>query len=170
LRNLSILAIFLISCFVGGGCGNPTSNEVSREVEKTKIDYSNPEICESCSTLSNPEIGIELIYADSNKILEYGQTVTVKWKVDPEIVPAVVLQVSHDRLSGFKNIMQYSISTTENNNSRVNNIKCMDTLWTIGSEWDNFTYNSSPVYIRVAKYNDEEFYQSVSDVITVNQN
>ena len=118
-----------------------------------------------CSTLSDPEAGIELVYPRGTESFEYGETVPVKWKVDPAKVTSVVVQVSKSNTSGFKNILQASIPTTGDGSD----IRCMDTLWEIGSEWDNFTYDGSSVYIRVAKYNDEETYQSVSGMITVKQ-
>jgi hypothetical protein len=123
---------------------------------------------EDCSTLSDPKAGIELIYPKGGENLTFGNTVSVKWKVDPLIVPSIVVQVSTVGSNGpFRNLFNKSITV------QSDEVSCMDTLWTIGSEVEasslNWPSTGATVYLRVAKYNAESAYASVSSLITINR-
>lgn len=128
-------------------CDNPQENKVD------------------CSTLKDPQSGVELVYPLGGETLNYGSTVNVKWKVDPNDVPSVVLGVSTTGESGpYKSIIKGSMSVPLGTG-----VMCMDTVWTIGNEYAtvNWPAEGTTVHFRVAKYNDEGTYNSITTKITI---
>jgi hypothetical protein len=126
----------------------------------------NPEETEDCSTLSDPEMGLELIYPKSGNFT-MGNTVPVKWKVNPKKMQKVDIQVSASGIEGpYRNILSKSIAITDGDETI-----CMDTLWTIGNEFSTVDYNAASgttVYVRVVKYSEEDI-KSVSNPISINR-
>jgi hypothetical protein len=116
-----------------------------------------------CTTLDDPQKGIQLIYPRGLETFEMGSIVTVKWKMDPSIIRQVGVWVSTAGVNGpWKNIcapidIMYG-----------REIRCMDTIWIIGEEYETVPYAASgTVHLRIGQYNDD-VHSDISGMITVN--
>lgn len=115
-----------------------------------------------CTPMRNSDAGLELVYPVSGGPFTVGSTVTVRWKVNPEIVDAIILQVNTG--GPWYNILGRGMAIPS-----TGNLLCMDTSWVVGNEYDNVNYNASgTVRVRVAWYNHENEESDESGLITIN--
>lgn len=127
----------------------------------------NPQDSGECTPIANPDKGVELISPDGGS-LDYGSTVYINWKADPSRVEQVALQVSTSGINGpWRHIFSHGIDVPPDND-----IVCMDTLWTIGDEYESnlIDYGTAgTILLRVASYNEltNEALRDVSSSITV---
>ena len=130
------------------------------------ISCNGPTEEEDCSSISSGK-AVELITPTGGESFSIGDHVPVKWKVDTDIIQSkVVLQVSLSGSVGPFYNMCLGISVPAEDGGIV----CMDTVWTVGQEYDSVNYGSSQtVNLRVAKYNDEAAFSDVSGMITINE-
>src|SRR5512133_2028867 len=85
-----------------------------------------------CSTLANPENGLELVYPRGGETLMLGGLVSVKWKADPGKMAAVVLAVSlNGSIGPWRAILSGTMTVPGDGG-----IVCMDTVWVPGDEYD----------------------------------
>lgn len=121
---------------------------------------------EECTTISDPNKAIELIYPRGGETFTVGNSVNVRWKVRSSIVEMVMLQVSTGGINGpWRNILSRGMVVPDSEE-----IVCMDTIWTIGNEHDkeNINYSSgTTVYLRVGWYNHESEESDISGLITI---
>jgi len=117
-----------------------------------------------CSVMNHD--GVELISPRGTESFAYGSTVPIKWKVDPDKVSLIDVKVSTVSPDGpFRSICK-SISVNYDLG-----VQCMDTIWTIGSEYEPVTYGnkSQTVYLQVSKYSAANEFSDVSGTITINK-
>ena len=123
-----------------------------------------PDGGQDCTTLDDPQKGIQLIYPRGLESFEMGSIVTVKWKMDPSIIRQVGVWVS---TSGGNGPWKKICTPIDITNSE--GIQCMDTIWIIGEEYETVSYAASgSVYLRVGQYNDDS-HSDISGMITVNR-
>ena len=123
-----------------------------------------PDENKDCSTLADPQRGIELVYPRGLESFERGTDVMVRWKVDPRIIGQVTLRVSANGVDGpWRNICR-AIDVPSGDA-----IICMDTVWSIGNEYEPVSYTASgTVNIQVGWYNHENDYSDMSGAIIIN--
>lgn len=119
---------------------------------------------DDCSVLNNP--GVELITPRGTEVFSMGESVAVRWKVDPDKVMTIKVAMSTISPDGpFYSIFAHSIPVPLEGGKQ-----CMDTVWVIGEEPGHiFTYSPpQTVYLRVEDYNNSDV-NNVSGMITINE-
>ena len=118
-----------------------------------------------CSPIADADKSTELVAPVSGSF-KTGDHVEVAWKVNPQDIDQVVVQISTTGISGpWDNVFKDGIAVP-----REGSLVCMDTTWVVGQEYDDVDYSSSTsVLIRVAWYNHEgdDWARDVSSTITV---
>ncbi|MBN1577018.1 MAG: hypothetical protein JW913_10725 [Chitinispirillaceae bacterium] len=126
---------------------------------------TNPTEQEECSRLSDPDKGIELIFPRGGEIFTVGNSVDIRWKVDAAMIVQVTVEVSINGIDGPWRNIHRAIDVPQGND-----IICMDTVWTIGEEYETIEYAASQtVLLKVSDYLDKSSHKDVSSMITVDR-
>ena len=119
-----------------------------------------------CTPIADPDKSVEFV-APLGGTFSVGDRVNVAWKVNPQDIEAVAIQVNTGGNSGvWRNIFKESIAVPGDSD-----LVCMDTTWVVGQEYDSVEYSSSTtVNLRVAWYNHfgDEWARDESPLIVVN--
>ena len=107
-----------------------------------------------CSSLANPDIGLELVYPRGGETLTLGRFAAVEWKADPGKMSSVVLAVSINGSTGpWRNILSREMTVPGGGA-----VVCMDTVWVPGDEYDAVGYSAgTTVLLRVCSSTDERY-------------
>ncbi|MBN1307931.1 MAG: hypothetical protein JXA18_08445 [Chitinispirillaceae bacterium] len=116
-------------------------------------------------TPADADMGIELVFPRGGETFTVGSNVAVSWKVDGTKMSQVALMVSTTGLSGpWRNIFGHGIDVPQSGNL------CMDTVWTIGQEYEKNYIDYGPsgttVHLRVCGYINNDL-KDESSMITV---
>jgi hypothetical protein len=105
-----------------------------------------------CSTLANPQKGIELVYPLGGETFTLGSVISVTWKADPRKVESVTLAVSLNGSGGpWRNVFTGAMLVPGDTGA-----VCMDTMWIPGSEYDAVDYPvSGTVLLRLSSAADD---------------
>ena len=122
-----------------------------------------------CTPIADPDKEMELVTPISGTF-SVGSSVEVAWKVNPEEVDMVVIQVSTSGLSGpWRDVYHDGIPVP-----RSGDLVCMDTVWAVGQEYAPVDYaETSTVLLRVGWYSHTssayDYAMDVSSTITINK-
>jgi hypothetical protein len=130
------------------------------------VNCDNPSGNGECTPFDDDETFIELISPSGGEVFDVGDIVPVSWKVNPDVVPQVILQVSTGGDAGpWRNVFDKGIGVPTGGD-----VVCMDTVWRIGSEDQEVSYGSSgTVTFRVGWYDEPALIFDIADMITVNR-
>ena len=115
--------------------------------------------------ITDPQKTIEIKYPKGGETFSYGKEVSVQWVADSEQESQVTVQILAEGDSIWRNITDRGVAVEADGGSRF---ICMNTVWTIGSEWDPVAYGSTTTAkIRVGRYGVESLYRDVSGTFTI---
>lgn len=93
-----------------------------------------------CTPITDSDKNVELIYPKGGETFKVGQQIPVKWKVNDKNVE-VVLEVSDG--SSWKTLTKEAMQVTG---------PCMDTVWTIGTQFQTVDLSKGHLSLRVYGY------------------
>lgn len=134
-----------LAVFLSVACDNPSGNG-------------------ECTPFDDDDTFIELISPTGGESYTMGDDVTVRWKVDPDVVPQVILQVSIGGDAGpWRNLFDRGIGVPAGGD-----VACMDTVWRIGGEDEEVGYGTSEtVTFRVGWYDEPALINDAASMISV---